>query len=180
MVVLPVITKGDYNLFRFAGLRTWELFDRKNDIWVSKADYHLTTDEAQAWADKVISEREDKEMTERTIPTKEQVLEAAAKCPDARKTLEILFPGDFVKERVFENGNIVFHDDFLDQPRLVLKFQGYAIFVDLNGKQGMIGTHSRWESRMHSGYRYTLAPDCNITIKYRDGRIINTEVKETP
>jgi len=34
-------------------------------------------------------------MTTRNVPTKEQVLEAAKKCPEVKETLEILFPEDF-------------------------------------------------------------------------------------
>jgi hypothetical protein len=35
---------------------------------------------------------------ERTIPTKEQVLEAAKKCPQTKEALMILFPEDFREE----------------------------------------------------------------------------------
>lgn len=36
--------------------------------------------------------------TMRTIPTKEQVLEVAKRCPQTKKALEILFPEDFKRE----------------------------------------------------------------------------------
>ena len=35
----------------------------------------------------------------RTIPTKTQVLEAAERCPQTKKALEILFPQDFEEEK---------------------------------------------------------------------------------
>jgi hypothetical protein len=47
-----------------------------------------------------ISMKEDASMSERAIPTKLQVLEAAERCPQSKETLQILFPEDFLEQEI--------------------------------------------------------------------------------
>lgn len=105
----------------------------------------------------------------------------ATDCPEARKYMEGLLPEAFEsKVSDFQEGNIVLCNGNLQLPRLLIKYDGKTIFVDLISRNNMIAAVYSWANRQEGerAHGYKLAPDCDILIEYRNGKIVGVEVKE--
>jgi hypothetical protein len=86
---------------------------------------------------------------ERRLPTKEQILEAAKKCPQAKEALMILFPADFNGDRLYvKELDLVKRIGTLPiNPKFLLGHIGnyYIVFNKYSGLQLYNISNASWE-----------------------------------
>lgn len=113
---------------------------------------------------------------ERTIPTKEQVLEAAEQCPQTREALEILFPNDFAEKELdcqeLTTGEIL----LLEDTTPVIVFAGSPV---KNNSCLIYLNHGGWDYVTTRKKDAKRAGNGVIKLRVYQGRVSSVEWRET-